>query len=71
MGWNDHRLAFAHYASSRIMLASDPKAAFQHLVSLLTATMLRLRALIYTARILRHNLLHTQLYKAMACVHLL
>jgi hypothetical protein len=33
MGWNDHRLAFAHYASGRIMLASDPKAAFQHFVS--------------------------------------
>jgi hypothetical protein len=33
MGWNKHRLAFAHYASRRIMLASDPKAAFQHLVS--------------------------------------
>jgi hypothetical protein len=33
MGWNDHRLAFAYYASGRIMLASDPKAAFQHFVS--------------------------------------
>jgi hypothetical protein len=33
MDWNDHRLAFAHYASGRIMLASDPKAAFQHFVS--------------------------------------
>jgi hypothetical protein len=32
-GWNDHRLAFVHYASGRIMLASDPKAAFQHFVS--------------------------------------
>jgi hypothetical protein len=32
-GWNDHRLAFVHYASGRIMLASDPKATFQHFVS--------------------------------------
>jgi hypothetical protein len=33
MDWNDHRLAFGHYASGRIILASDPKAAFQHFVS--------------------------------------
>ena len=33
MGWSDHRLAFAHYASGRIMLASDPKAAYQHFVA--------------------------------------
>jgi len=26
-------LAFVHYASGRIMLASDPKATFQHFVS--------------------------------------
>ena len=33
MGWSDHRLAFAHYPSSSPMLASYPKAAFQHFVA--------------------------------------
>lgn len=33
MGWHDHRLAFAHYASGRILLASDPKAAQQHFLA--------------------------------------
>jgi hypothetical protein len=30
MGWNDHRLAFAHYANGRILLAAEPKIALQH-----------------------------------------
>ena len=41
-----------------------------NILSLLTATMLRPRVLIYTARMLRHNLLHTQLqrqWRACAC----
>ena len=42
-----------------------------NILSLLTATMLRLRVLIYTARMLRHNLLHTQVYMAMAYVRFL
>jgi hypothetical protein len=33
MGWNDQSSAFAHYASGRIMLASNPKAAFELFVS--------------------------------------
>jgi hypothetical protein len=33
MSWNDNRSAFAHYASGRIILTSNPKAAFEHFVS--------------------------------------
>lgn len=33
MGWKDHRRAFAHYASGRILLISDPQAAQQHFLA--------------------------------------
>jgi hypothetical protein len=55
-------------AASCWLLSQKPRF---NILSLLTATMLRPRVLIYTARMLRHNLLHTQLHKAMACVRLL
>jgi hypothetical protein len=32
MGWQDHRLAFSHYAMGRLLQASDPSAAQDHFV---------------------------------------